>query len=167
MNDWGRSGFQSSRRLLVASFVFALLLAALPLSKQYFFWLPDWVGMVLLFWVIQRPSDINLGAAFGVGLLLDILINAPLGAHALAYLCSTFVVWQRRRQIAAYGFGMQAAVVAAALLLGQIVLALIWAYLARSFVGWHIVWPPLGAALLWPLLNKLMLHLSSLRWRRS
>lgn len=167
MSDWEEIGVQFPRKMIVASFIVALLLSVLPLPSAYFFWLPDFAGMVLLFWVMNRPSNVNLGTAFVIGLLLDVLSNAPLGGHALAYLISTYLVLYRRPRIAMRGFGAQALIAGAALLLNQLVMAAVWGYVAHRFVGWLFFVPPLTAAMLWPLLNKLMLKIFSLQRRRS
>jgi rod shape-determining protein MreD len=55
------------------SLVIALLLALVPLPYQFIYWQPEWLILVILFWVLVDPNPIGLGSAWILGLLLDLL----------------------------------------------------------------------------------------------
>lgn len=164
MSQWDDYGVGFGRIIFV-SLLIALVLTALPLPHAYFFWLPDWVAMLLFFWAVNAPAQVGIGTAFVMGLLLDLLINAPPGSHSLAYCLSVFLIVQRQKQIAVYGFGAQAVIVLGASLLVQAVLIVVWGVMTRDFAGYGLLFAPLSAALLWPLLNRLMFTVFSLRRR--
>lgn len=45
---------------------------------------PDWVALVVLYWVIALPHHLNVISAWVVGLIMDILLGSTLGIHALS-----------------------------------------------------------------------------------
>ncbi len=61
----------------------AILLSILPLPKNIETIWPDWINLVVFYWVLVLPA--NLGVMFGwiVGLLEDIVSFSLLGQHAL------------------------------------------------------------------------------------
>lgn len=48
-------------------------------------WLPDWLALVLAFWIVHQPRRIGVGVAFAAGLVIDVAYGSLLGQHALAY----------------------------------------------------------------------------------
>ncbi len=161
MKIWERLRKHSTRNFIIISCLIALILSVFPWQTTYFFWLPDWIGMILLFWILNRPSSLQLGTVFLVGIIVDILCGSTLGFHALAYLCAAFFILQRRQQIIIYDFGMQAIMIGIALLISRVVMAISWALIMKQFIGWYFFIPPITTALLWPLLNKLMFKIFS------
>lgn len=86
--------------VIILSFIVAFLLAIYPLPTSLQLLRPEWVALVLIYWVIALPQRIGLLVSFGVGLLLDLLEGAALGQNALslsvvAYL--SLVLYQRLR----------------------------------------------------------------------
>ena len=161
MKIWERLFKHSERNFIIISCLIALILSVFPWNTTYLFWLPDWIGMVLLFWILNRPSSVQLGIVFFVGIIIDILCASTLGFHALAYLCAAFFILQHRQRIIIYDFGMQAIMIGIALLISRVAMAISWALIMHKFIGWHFFVPPITAALLWPLLNKLMFKIFS------
>ncbi|MEL6582568.1 MAG: rod shape-determining protein MreD [Pseudomonadota bacterium] len=47
---------------------------------------PDLLACVVFFWVLRRPSHVNIGIIFGLGLTADLLLGRPTGLGALALL---------------------------------------------------------------------------------
>lgn len=104
---------QSSQGMWViaCSFAVAFLLAVAPLPHSMLWARPEWVTLVLIYWVIALPQRIGILVSFTVGLLLDSLEGAMLGQNALslsvvAYL--SLVLYQRLR---VFNMWQQAAVV--------------------------------------------------------
>ena len=137
------------KRLIYISFLLAILIDFIPLSGSLFHWLPEFTALMLMYWIINRPQN----------LLMDIGTNASLGGHALAYVIAAYIVIQNRRQIVLYHYGVQAVVIFAALLCSEMILTVVrWRY-THHFYGWTVFLSPVVGALLWPLLNKIMVSL--------
>lgn len=60
--------------------------------------MPDLLMVLLVFWGVQQPLRIGMGAAFVLGLCMDVSQSALLGQHALSYTVVSFgAVAVRRR----------------------------------------------------------------------
>ncbi|MCG7659685.1 rod shape-determining protein MreD [Neisseriaceae bacterium CCUG 44465] len=154
------------KKLIYISFILAILVDFIPLSGSLFYWLPEFTALILMYWAINRPQNVGIGTAFILGLLIDIGIAAPLGEHALAYIFSLYLVIHNRRQIVLYNYGIQAIVVFAALMCSEIILTLIRLHFTHHFNGWTTFLAPFVGALLWPLLNKIMVSILNFYYLR-
>lgn len=145
---------------ILLSLGIALLATAHGARADWQFFLPPLVLLVTLYWVLHGPQTCGLGFAFGVGLLVDLLRDAPLGQHALAF-CVTahlaqlleyrvrhFVLIHQALMAGALTLAYQLVVVAVGLVLddGSLRLAqfnavwsamLAWPLLALALRGWH------------------------------
>lgn len=155
------------KRLVLLSFVLTLLVDFIPLPAALMYILPETSAIFLIYWLLHRPQFIGIGAAFVLGLLMDIGTNAPLGQHALAYILTAFLVDNRRRRIMLHSFGFQAVAVGMALSVCEGVMQLVNLFQQHDPFWWRLWLPPLLAGLLWPLLNKLMLAFGHYRRTRS
>lgn len=151
-------------RLIYLSLAVGLILAMIPLSLSTLRWVPDILSMLLLYWAINLPHKVNLFTAFFCGLLVDLLTGVPFGQHALAYSISTYLVLFRQPRLVMFNLGIQSAIVGALLLLNLLIMTLVRLSLGAAFAGWGIYLSPLIGALLWPMLDKLMVALCY--WRK-
>jgi len=118
---------------------------------------PDFVGLVLVFWCVRQPRLVGLGVAWTLGLITDAGNGVLLGQHALAYSLAAFLgIWLSRR-ILWFGAGLQALHVGAILLVAQAVSLLVRLAAGDEFPGWAMVASPIAAALLWPFVSWLLL----------
>ena len=78
---------------LLLSLIAGLLLSVLPLPEQLAAWRPEWVTLLLIFWVMHAPNWVGVWIALFVGILLDILLATPVGLHASSLV---IVVWLGR-----------------------------------------------------------------------
>lgn len=145
------------RRFILLTFTAALLLELLPLPLGSNRWLPDFVGMLILYWSINQPRRIGIGIAFGIGLLADVISTGLFGQHALAYSICAYLVLLRQRQLVMLNLGQQTLVVLLLMMNIQLIMALARWITGSAFPGLSYFLPPLMGALLWPLLSKLML----------
>ena len=70
--------------VIALSFSVAYLLAIYPLPRWAEWARPEWVALVLIYWVIALPQRVGIGTAFAAGLLLDVFEGAVLGQNALS-----------------------------------------------------------------------------------
>lgn len=146
------------RRFITLTFAVALLLELLPLPVGSTRWLPDFVGLLILYWAINQPRRIGIGMAFLIGLLVDISTAGLFGLHALAYACTSYLVVIRQQRLIMYNLGQQALVVLGLMLANQVIMVVVRLATGAVFAGWsHILPSLLVGTLLWPLLNKLLL----------
>lgn len=145
--------------VIACSFAVAFLLAVIPLPHAMLWARPEWVTLVLIYWVIALPQQIGILTSFLVGLLLDSLEGAVLGQNALslsvvAYLA--LVLYQRIRQ---FNMWQQAAVVFMMVGIDQMVGQWLQNFSGMNAASPLFLMPVAISALLWPGVMALLRHL--------
>ncbi|MDO4696929.1 MAG: rod shape-determining protein MreD [Neisseria sp.] len=159
MNDLENYYNRSPKNLIFISFFASLLLDFIPLDNGFFFWLPEFSALILLYWSLNRHHTVGIGSAFILGLLIDIGTATPLGLHAFSYTLMTFTVQSYQRQILLHSYGIQSAIICIALCGNWLLLTAARLLAEHRFGGFGGLLSPVVGALLWPLLNKIMLAL--------
>ena len=155
------------KRLVAISFLLVLLVDFIPVSAPWVYPLPEFTLILLAYWMLHRPQLIGIGAAFCVGLLLDIGTNSLLGQHGLAYTVAAFLIDRKRRQIVLNSFGWQAVAIAGVVLSSQMVIFLVSLFQQQPFSLWRLWLPSVTTGLLWPQLNNMMLAFAHYRRTRK
>jgi rod shape-determining protein MreD len=144
----------------------ALVLTVLHLPPGAAAWLawvrPDWVAVILLYWVMAVPQQVGMGTAWLAGLLVDSVTGSLLGQHALALV---FIAWaglslyQRLRM---YSLLQQSSIVFATVLVAHCLDLWVESLLRGNAWTPLVLLPPLLSAMLWP---PLFVALRALRRR--
>jgi rod shape-determining protein MreD len=148
---------------LLGALVVAGLLTLLPLPDVLEPLRPYWVGLVLIYWSLEVADPVPLGAAFGIGLLLDLLTASLLGMHALSLVVLVYLVRRFRARMRFFPPWQQAGAVFLLLVNDRIILIWITVLLGEPMPTWRYWLPPLVGTAIWP---WLFLLLDVLRFRR-
>jgi len=121
------------------------------------YWLPDVLAVVMVFWTVHQPRRVSLSLAFLLGLALDVHESALLGQNALSYVVLSGLAALAQRRLLWFPLREQA-------------LQTLPIFLAAAVVEWvsrlivDDVWPswsqllvPFMQALLWPVVGALLL----------
>jgi len=154
---------EQGRGLLVAALVAAMFLTLLPLPRALEPMRPYWVALVLIYWAMEVPDSVRLGAAFAFGLLMDLLVGGLLGLHALSLVVIVYLVRRFRARIRFFPAWQQALAVLALLINDRIILLWITALLGEPIPTWRYWLAPLVGMAIWP---WVFLLLDRLRIRR-
>ena len=144
-------------RFILFTLVCALLLNMLPWEGIGLMLRPDFVALTLIYWAIHQPRKVGMGAAWFLGLLIDVADGALLGQHALAYTITIFAALMLHRRILMFPLWQQALHVFPLLLLLQILTLLIKLMAGAAFSGWVLFLPAFSGAVIWPVLALLQL----------
>ena len=90
--------------VIFLSLFIAYLLAIVPFPEWAMNYRPEWVPIVLIYWIIALPYRVGIGSAFVAGLVLDVLEGSTLGVNALALVVVAYValsLHQRMRMFSA------------------------------------------------------------------
>ena len=155
----------ASLGVIFFSLVGAYLLVVLPWSGAWLLARPDFVLLVILFWVLHEPRAIGQGVAFALGLLMDVSDSMLLGQHALAYVAAVFIVQVFRVRILAFGLAEQTLHVLGVTFVASGVTLLLNLLLGADFPGLAYFVSPVLTAFLWAPVNW-VLHSSAVRRRR-
>jgi|TARA_B110000503_G_scaffold123816_1_gene189747 rod shape-determining protein MreD len=136
--------------LIGLSFFVAFYLAALSLPGRFEVARPDWVGLMIIFWVLIVPERFGILMAFVIGLFYDTLMGTTLGLYGLVFAALAYTVLLLSVRLRMYPLGQQA--LAIFCLIGATHMLSQWLRTAlMSVVSGEIhLWPALTSALLWP-----------------
>lgn len=135
-----------------------LSLVSLP---NYLIWLrPDWVLLVLVYWVIALDRRVAIGLAFFIGVLLDLLHYTLFGEHALALVVAIYIILKLRKKMRVYPIIQQALVIMVVSLFYKVIIFFAQNSIAAPRVS-TLYWLSIAVnTLVWPLV------LLMLRWAR-
>ena len=137
-------------KAVVASFVIALMLTALPLPDWAAWWRPPWVTLVLIYWCLAVPERVGVGVAWLLGLLLDVMTGTLLGQHALALTLVAFIALRFHKRVRVLPLWHQGISVFLLVLLDRSVPIWVKGMQGLSTTDGLVLAPALTSALLWP-----------------
>ena len=135
---------------LLVAMVLSVVHLPLTIPAELGYVRPDWVAIVMLYWIIALPERVGLVTAWITGLIMDVLMGSLIGQHALSYIIIVYITFNLYQRLRMFSVWQQAAAVFVILSLNHIV----WRWI-ESFSGlndwsfWYLL-PALTGAFLWP-----------------
>jgi len=124
--------------LFISTFI-AAVLTIVKLPTWLFYFRPDWLALVAVYWVLAMPERLGVIYGFILGLILDLLLFKLFGLNALGFAALAFIVSHYHQQLRIFGLWQQALLVA--IIIGVMkLLEFTWFYW-YSLVGDVVVWP--------------------------
>lgn len=137
-------------RYILISLIIAMALTILPLPEYLTSYRPEWVALVLLYWIMALPHRVGITTAWLLGICLDVLKGALLGQHALALTVLAFLMLNLSLRIRVYPFWQQSVMVGIMLFIYHALLLWIYDMTGTVEFTWAYWSPVLLGALLWP-----------------
>lgn len=141
-----------SLKLIYLTLFAAYMLYLLPWAGFGLLLRPDFVLLVLLYWMLRAPHLCNVGTAWMMGLWLDIASGSLFGQYALAYSVTAFFAIYYQRRLVLFSAWQQVGYVMLLLLVSQIILLVIKLMAGNALPGWGYFLSSLSGVLLWQLL---------------
>ena len=142
--------------IITMSFLVALALSIFPLSDLLLIFWPQWLPLLLIYWIIHAPQRISVGVAWILGLLLDSLYGSLLGQHALALSVTAYFAYRFHRQLRMQPATQQVIRLFFLIVIYQLILLWIQGMIGQlSQIRWFWV-SSVTSALCWPWLVMLM-----------
>jgi len=136
--------------VIVLSFAAAMLMNILPLPKFIDVFKPDWVALVLVYWVMAVPNRVGVFSGWFVGLFVDVLYGTLFGIHAVTFALVAYLIqmtYHRLRLFPRWKQSINITVVIGIHMLLVLVLRGVVKPVSSNYVYWM---PLIGSALLWP-----------------
>lgn len=142
--------------IIFGSIVMAWLLMLFHLPSEWQWMRPEFLTLVLIYWVFTQPQSLGVGIAWLAGLGMDILDGSLLGSHALAMSIVVYFSHQLRNRIRFFPFWQQTFVVLVLVGIGKLTLVA---------VQWLIGQPPrnvwywvstLSSVVFWPIIYRFL-----------
>lgn len=141
--------FRSSWWFILITILLALVLSIMPLPLAIKAFRPDWLVLVILYWTIALPHRVNIGTAWVVGFMLDILLGTVLGVHALALSVVIYVAGTNFQRLRNFSLWQQAAIIGVFLTLYHLVIFWLNRYLVDVSFSVEHFYPAFTSALFW------------------
>jgi rod shape-determining protein MreD len=133
------------------------LLVHMLLGLLGWYWLPDVLAIVVVFWTVYQPRRVGLVLAFLLGLALDVHESALLGQNALSYVVLSGLANIAQRRLLWFPLREQALQILPLFVLAAFVEWLTRLIAQDAWPVWTQVLGPLLQAASWPLVGALLL----------
>lgn len=138
------------RMRLYMTLIIALLLSILPIPELFDSFRPNWLLLVLGYWCMALPYRVSIGCAWVFGLLLDLLLGAPLGINSLALSIVAYIIAMNHRIIRNLSLWQQSLVVGLLVMVNKLII-----FWAENFVfdvslSPMYLWSIFTTMLIWP-----------------
>ncbi len=136
--------------IIIATLVAALAITLFPVPVMLAPLRPDWVALVLIYWIIALPHRVGVGTAWVAGMFQDAATGTLLGQQALGLAVVAYLVLLLHQRIRNYPVWQQAIIVMVFIALFRVIGAWVLGVVGRptSFAYWlpaltsMVVWPP-------------------------
>ena len=135
---------------LPLSVVIAVLLGVVSLPDAVAPMRPYFLGLVLVYWLLETPDRVGMGAAFCIGLIGDLAFGTLIGEQALRLTVLAFIVQRFRARLRFFPLWQQSLAVFALLVNDRVIAAAVRVALDENMPRWPFWLSPLLALPLWP-----------------
>ncbi|MDX1590035.1 MAG: rod shape-determining protein MreD [Oleiphilaceae bacterium] len=142
--------------LFVLTVLLALVASIALFPTGLAHWRPEWLAMLVIYWVLRAPGRFGILTAWTLGLLLDVLEGSALGIHALSLSLVAALVLAAHQRLQMYPLPQQCLVVFLFVGLGQMLVHFVHQMLGIPRGGFEYLYPALSSALVWPVFLVLM-----------
>lgn len=139
----------SKLKSLYLSLVLAFIFLLLPWSGFALKIRPDFILLVIIFWLIRAPNLCNVGTAWFLGLFVDLATGGIFGQYALAYTITAFFAVTYQRRLVLFNHTQQLFYVFLLLIISQVIMLILKTFSGADTLGWSYFLPSFTGVLLW------------------
>ena len=136
--------------VIFSSFFLALVLALLPLPQWLAGARPEWVALVLIYWVIALPQRVGIYTALLLGVLMDVAEGAVMGQNAFALVAVALLSLLLYQRLRLFSLWQQSAVVFVLISINQMICQWVQNLEGAGAKTLLFLLPAVSSALLWP-----------------
>jgi len=136
--------------VIFMTLVAALILTILPLPGWAEELRPHWVVLTVIYWAMALPQRVSVGIGWFMGLLLDVMLDALLGQHALALAIVAFFTANLHQRLRVFPVWQQAIVIFVFCLIYAMIILWIKGIIGIAPNLWLMLIPCVSSAIIWP-----------------
>ncbi len=138
--------------VVLLSFLISFVLVMLRLPDWAMPYQPDWVALVLIYWVLAMPQRMGPGIAWVTGLLVDVMHANLLGIHALGMALLAYLTFRVHLRMRVFPWWQQAVAVFVLLMIYRASTGWIRGLVTPLQLDYSYWLPCIVGALIWPFL---------------
>jgi rod shape-determining protein MreD len=136
--------------IIIISFLLAMLMNVMPLPDVLAIFRPDWVALVLIYWVMALPSRIGVFSGWVLGLFVDVLDGTLFGINALSYALVAFLIQMIFHRLRLFPRWKQAINVAVVIGIHKMLVLALSSLINPINIEFTYWFPLFGSLLFWP-----------------
>lgn len=140
----------SSYRVIYTTFLLGLIAAIYPLPITLNALRPEWMVLIISYWVLALPHRVSIIHAFVLGILLDLLLGSTLGMHALLFSLLAYIVSVGYQRIRYFTIVQTTLLVGLFVLLTKLALYGLASSLQEISIHKSYFWSVFTSMLIWP-----------------
>ncbi|MGH1540916.1 MAG: rod shape-determining protein MreD [Arenicella sp.] len=135
--------------LLLCSFI-ASVLTIVNLPNWLFYFRPDWIALIVIYWVLAMPDRLGVVFGFIYGLLLDLLLIKAFGLNAFGFSCLAFAISRSYMQLRMFPIWQQALLVGVLIAIMKLFIGLLAGWVSDFRFTQYYWYSIAGDIVLWP-----------------
>lgn len=142
--------------IILATFLVGFMLSQMPLPHMIEWFRPEWVIMILIYWVMALPERIGLFSAAAVGLGLDLIKGSPLGLNVISLLVISYLTLLLYKRLRMFPLVQQAVMIMVLVGINQLLFNWVHGLLGTRNDNLIFLLPAVMSGLFWPWLFVLL-----------
>lgn len=151
---------KSRLKSIYLSLLLAFICLLFPWSGLALKLRPDFMLLVIIYWLLRAPNLCNVGTAWFIGLCVDLATGGTFGQYALVYTVTAYVAVIYQRRLVLFNGTQQLVYVFLLLIISQIVLLILKTFAGTGLFGWDYFLPSITGILMWEIAVTLGLNTS-------
>lgn len=137
---------------LLVTFLIAAIFEVMILPDSVQNYRPQWLALVLIYWVLRYPEKIGMTCALFFGLVMDVISGKPFGVHVLAFSVSTYLILSMHQRLKLFPIVQQSVVLFFLVAIQLMIVSLLSKFLMNSSSNLGFMWYALTSAIIWPVI---------------
>lgn len=144
---------------VLLSVFFALVLKVVQLPQWLFYFWPDWIALIVVYWALMVPERIGPLVGFIIGTMLEVLFVRKFGVLGLGLATLAFIVNGTHQQLRALSIWQQMILVGLFVAVFKLLTGWLYGMVADFTITSEYWYSILGGMLVWPFVFILLQEL--------
>jgi len=140
----------SNYLVIYFTYFVGLVCAIFPLPIMLNAFRPDWMILIIFYWVLALPHRVSIGHAFILGIVFDLLLGSTLGMHALLFSLLAYIVITNYQLFRYFTLVQTTLLVGVFSLLSKLALYVMASSLQEIILHQSYFWSVFTSMLIWP-----------------
>jgi rod shape-determining protein MreD len=132
------------------TFLVAAVFEVMMLSELLRPYRPEFMVLVLVYWLLRYPEKIGMTCTVISGLMMDVISGSALGVHVLVYAIICYLILNMHQRLKMFPIVQQSVVMFLLVATQLMLVSLLNTLLTSSGTDLSYLWVALSSAILWP-----------------